>query len=159
MTICFDKMVDKHHHSSSLNPHLIPSLLMTANVGKEKVQDLTLLLVTESKQRAEHIAFWVISATFTRRRVSPSIYGDSLSQRMAVANCQHYTFQPMYFWSRYPIPTTKFWNLLELFDPPSYFLTWFTLTLVVIVMKILTKYGARLGLAFAQTEILCVPFQ
>ena len=78
---------------------------------------------------------------------------------MAVANCQVVGFQPMYFWSRYPIPTTKFWNLLELMDPPSYFFAWFTLTAVVVVMKILTKYGSKIGLTKAPTEILCVPFQ
>ena len=49
--------------------------------------------------------------------------------------------------------------MLELMDPPSYFFTWFTLTLVVVVMKTLTKYGAKLGLTSATTEILCVPFQ
>ena len=49
--------------------------------------------------------------------------------------------------------------MLELMDPPSYFFTWFTLTAVVVVMKIITKYGAKLGLTSATTEILCVPFQ
>ena len=80
-------------------------------------------------------------------------------QRMAVAHCQVLTFEPYYFWSRYPIETTKFWNMLELMDPPSYFFTWATLTAVVVVMKIMTKYGMRLGLTSATSEIICVPFQ
>ena len=48
--------------------------------------------------------------------------------------------------------------MLELMDPPSYFFTWFTLTAVVVVMKMMTKYGSRLGLSSETTEILCVPF-
>ena len=80
-------------------------------------------------------------------------------QRMAVAHCQVLRYDPFYFWSRYPIETTKFWNMLELMDPPSYFFTWATLTAVVVVMKIMTKYGTKLGLPSATTEILCVPFQ
>ena len=80
-------------------------------------------------------------------------------QRMVVAHCQVLFFEPLYFWSRYPIETTKFWNMLELMDPPSYFFTWATLTAVVVVMKIMTKYGMRLGLTSATSEIICVPFQ
>ena len=80
-------------------------------------------------------------------------------QIMAVAHCQVVDYQPFYFWSRYPTETTKFWNILELMDPPSYIFTWITLTSVVVVMKIMTKYGTRLGLTSATQEILCVPFQ
>ena len=80
-------------------------------------------------------------------------------QRLAVAHCQVTGFSPNYFWSRYPIETTKFWNMLELMDPPSYFFTWATLTAVVVVMKIMTKYGMRLGLTSATSEIICVPFK
>ena len=80
-------------------------------------------------------------------------------QRMRVADCQAVSFDTFYFWSRYPIETTKFWNMLELMDPPSYLLFWITFTAVVGVMKIMKNYGTRMGLTSATTELICVPFQ
>ena len=52
---------------------------------KVKVR-LTLHLVTESKQCAAHIAFWVISPTFTRRRVKVTVKETGVSRETGCDN-------------------------------------------------------------------------
>ena len=51
-----------------------------------------------------------------------------------------------YIWTRYPLPTTRMWNLLSIFDPPAYTCFFTSLTLTVILMKfythILKKFGS-----------------
>ena len=44
-------------------------------------------------------------------------------------------------------------------DPPSYFLTFFTMFAIVVFMKFMTKYGEKIGVESETQEILCVPVQ
>ena len=81
-------------------------------------------------------------------------------QRMGAVDCVPGTiYEPLYFWSKYPPETTKLWNMLEMMDPPTYFLTFLSMLAIVVFMKLMTKYGTKLGLKSATTELICVPFQ
>ena len=81
-------------------------------------------------------------------------------QRMYVVDCPPaMTYGPRYWWTKYPPETTKLWNMLEMMDPPTYFLTFLSMISIVVYMKWMTKYGTRLGLESETTELICVPIQ
>ena len=50
-----------------------------------------------------------------------------------------------YIWTRYPLPTTRMWNLLSIFDPPAYTCFFTSLTLTVILMKFYTHLLKKFG--------------
>ena len=66
-------------------------------------------------------------------------------------------FQPRYIWTRYPLPTTRMWNLLVVFDPPAYAAFFTSLTLTAAVMQLYTALGSRLGLDSASEELILLP--
>ena len=81
-------------------------------------------------------------------------------QRMYVVDCPPAEmYEPHYWWTKYPPETTKLWNMLEMMDPPTYFLTFLSMISIVVFLKWMTKYGTRLGLESETTELICVPIQ
>ena len=54
-----------------------------------------------------------------------AVYGFACTYaRMEVVHCPPaVSYQPMYFLSRYPLETTKIWNLFKLLTPISWFWT------------------------------------
>ena len=74
------------------------------------------------------------------------------------AHCAQPTgFLPRYIWTRYPLPTTRMWNLLVVFDPPAYAAFFTSLSLTAAVMQLYTALGSRLGLDSASEELILLP--
>ena len=67
--------------------------------------------------------------------------------------------QPRYFWTRYPLETTKMWNLIYLFTPDSWMWTFLSIASIVITLKIFSMIGTRLGLNLLTEEITLFPFR
>ena len=57
------------------------------------------------------------------------------------------------------IRVLKYQFQIEMMDPPSYCLTFFSMFAIVVFMKFMTKYGERIGVESETQEILCVPVQ
>ena len=73
-------------------------------------------------------------------------------------NCPHSThFWPPYFWTRFPLPTTRMWNLLSIFDPPAYACFFSSLILTVVFMKVFAVLGTKMGLDSESEELILIP--
>ena len=68
-------------------------------------------------------------------------------------------YQPYYFFSRYPLKTTKLWNLKNLLTPASWFAYFITILSVIISLKLSCYVGRKLGLKMVSEEIALVPFR
>ena len=80
--------------------------------------------------------------------------------RSKVALCSHaLEYQPYYFFSRYPLETTKLWNLTNLLTPESWFAYFLTIITVVFFLSLSCYVGRRLGLHTITEEIALVPFR
>ena len=80
--------------------------------------------------------------------------------RSKVALCSHAAeYQPLYFFSRYPLEKTKLWNLKNLLTPMSWFAYFITITSVIISLKLSCYVGRKLGLNMVTEEIALVPFR
>ena len=77
-----------------------------------------------------------------------------------VAHCPPATgYVPEYFFSRYPLETSKLFNLINLLTPDSWFAYSITIILVIISLKFSCYIGVRLGLNTVTEEIALVPFR
>ena len=77
-----------------------------------------------------------------------------------VAHCTHATsYAPEYFFSRYPLETSKLFNLKNLLSPGSWFAYFITIIFVIISLKLSCYVGVRLGLKTVTEEIALVPFR
>ena len=80
--------------------------------------------------------------------------------RIKVANfLPPVTFKPQYWWTRYPLETTRMWNLIYLFSPASWMWTFLSIASIVISLKIACFFGTRLGLNLISDEITLFPFR
>ena len=80
--------------------------------------------------------------------------------RMEVVHCPpSVLYQPFYFFSRYPLETTKIWNLFKLLTPISWFWTFSAIISTVAILKFLTAIGTYLGCPTAVQDITLVPFR
>ena len=80
--------------------------------------------------------------------------------RIKVANfLPPVTFKPQYWWTRYPLETTRMWNLIYLFSPASWMWTFLSIASIVISLKIVAVFGTRLGLNLISEEITLFPFR
>ena len=80
--------------------------------------------------------------------------------RCKVALCPHaLNFGPMYWWTRYPQETTKFWNLTNLFHPEAWMWTFLTFILVTVSLKFASVLGSRIGLNVGSDEVALIPFR
>ena len=69
------------------------------------------------------------------------------------------TYSPYYFFSRYPLETTKLWNLTNLLTPASWFAYFLTIIIIIFCLKICCYVGRKLGLNTVTEEIALVPFR
>ena len=80
--------------------------------------------------------------------------------RSKVALCPPAVFyQPYYFFSRYPLETTKLWNLTNLLTPASWFAYFLTIIIIIFCLKLCCYVGRKLGLNTVTEEIALVPFR
>ena len=68
-------------------------------------------------------------------------------------------YSPYYFFSRYPLKTTKLWNLKNLLAPASWFAYFITIVIVIVSLKLSCYVGKRLGLSTITEEIALIPFR
>ena len=68
-------------------------------------------------------------------------------------------YRPYYFFSRYPLETTKLWNLKNLLTPMSWFAYYITIISVIISLKFSCYVCRKLGLNLVSEEIALVPFR
>ena len=69
------------------------------------------------------------------------------------------TYQPLYFLSRYPLETSRLWNLKNLLTPVSWFAYFLTIFIVFSCLKLCCYVGRKLGLNTVTEEIALVPFR
>ena len=69
------------------------------------------------------------------------------------------SYLPYYFFSRYPLETTKLWNLKNLLTSMSWFAYFITIIIVIISLKLSCYVGRKLGLNMVTEEIALVPFR
>ena len=63
-----------------------------------------------------------------------------------IIQCTHpVTFEPLHIWTRYPLSTTRMWNMMSIFDVPAYICFFTSLTLTVVLMKFYTYLGKVLN--------------
>ena len=80
--------------------------------------------------------------------------------RSTVALCSAaVSYDPYYFFSRYPLEKTKLWNLKNLLTPMSWFAYFITIISVIISLKLSCYIGRKLGLNMVTEEIALVPFR
>ena len=65
-----------------------------------------------------------------------------------------------YFFTRYPLETTKFWNIIYLFTPESWMWTFLSIFTIVLVLFLARTLSVKLGLSGDSTEeIILFPFR
>ena len=65
-----------------------------------------------------------------------------------------------YFFTRYPLETTKFWNIIYLFTPEAWMWTFITIFTIILVLYLATTLSVKLGLSADSTdEIILFPFR
>ena len=69
------------------------------------------------------------------------------------------SYGPAYFWTRYPLERSKFWNLTHLFSPVSWMWTFLTFLLIVVSFKLASFVGTILGLRSGSEEVTLIPFR
>ena len=80
--------------------------------------------------------------------------------RSKVALCPHAIgYKPYYFYSRYPLETTKLWNLVNLLTPSSWFAYFVTIISIIASLKLSCYVGRKSGLSMVTEEIALVPFR
>ena len=68
-------------------------------------------------------------------------------------------YGPYHFFTRYPLPSTRMWNLLSIFDIPAYICFFTSLTLTVVIMKFYTYLGSKMGLETVTEEFILIPIR
>ena len=80
--------------------------------------------------------------------------------RMEVVHCPPaISYQPFYFFTRYPLETTKLWNLFKLLTPTSWIWTFASIISSVAMLKLLTFVGVNLGCGTSVQDVTLVPFR
>ena len=80
------------------------------------------------------------------------------STLIGIINCASaYSYAPYQIFTRHPLPTTRMWNLLSIFDPPAYTCFFTSLALTVLFMKFYSYLGKSMGLETVTEEIILVP--
>ena len=77
----------------------------------------------------------------------------------AFFNAPALVYAPWYFWTRYPLETTKVWNLFKLLTPTTWIWTFSTLISIIIMLKYFTTVGTYLGCSTSVQDITLVPFR
>ena len=90
-----------------------------------------------------------------------AVYGLACTyNRSKVALCPHaVSFQHLYWWTRYPKETTKFWNLTNLFHPEAWMWTFLTFILFSVALKFASVLGSKIGLNIGTEEMALIPFR
>ena len=90
-----------------------------------------------------------------------AVFGFSCTyERSKIALCPPaVNYYPDYFYTRYPLETTKMWNLVKLLTPISWTWTFTAIISIVMVLKYFTLSGTVLGYNTSMQDITLVPFR
>ena len=69
------------------------------------------------------------------------------------------SYSPWYWWTRYPLEKSKFWNLTKLLSPESWFWTFLTFILIVVTLKFASVIGTKIELNVGSEEVALIPFR
>ena len=69
-----------------------------------------------------------------------------------VDHCVPVVYGHEYFFTRYPLETTKFWNIIYLFTPESWMWTFISILTIILVLYLARKIAVKLGLSEDSTE-------
>ena len=87
-------------------------------------------------------------------------FGCFYGHQSKEALCHHaVSFEPHYWWTRYPQETTKFWNLTNLFHPEAWMWTFLTFILITVTLKFASVLGSKIGLNVGSEEVALIPFR
>ena len=76
------------------------------------------------------------------------------------SNCVPIIYGHEYFFTRYPLETTKFWNLVYLFTPEAWMWTFISILTIILVLYLARILSEKLGLSGDSTEeIILFPFR
>ena len=80
--------------------------------------------------------------------------------QIKVVHCTHpVRYSPEHFFTRYPLPSTRMWNLMSIFDIPAYICFFTSLSLTVVIMKFYTYLGSMMGLETVTEEFILIPLR
>ena len=75
-------------------------------------------------------------------------------------HCVPFIFGYEYFFTRYPLETTKFWNLIYLFTPESWMWTFISFPTIILSLYLARTLSVKIGLSGDSTEeIVLIPFR
>ena len=75
-------------------------------------------------------------------------------------NCVPFNYGYEYFYSRYPLEKTKFWNLIYLFKPEAWMWTFISIFTIIISLYLARSLAVQIGLSVNSTEeIVLFPFR
>ena len=95
------------------------------------------------------------------KKVDLAVFGFALNLgRIKVAHfLPAVGYKPHYKYTRYPLETTKMWNLIYLFTPTSWMWSFLSIVSIVISLKMFNMIGTRLRLNLLSEEITLFPFR
>ena len=104
------------------------------------------------------LTFWNLNRSKAMQSATCSRDLQCTEKSIKVVHCPPPTqFGYNYLWTRYPPATTRMWNLLSIFDPPAYTCFFTSLVLTVVLLKIYSFLGSRLGLDQVTEEFILIP--
>ena len=68
-------------------------------------------------------------------------------------------YEPQYWWTRYPVETSKFWNLTKLFRPEAWMWTFLSFFLITVTLWFASLLGTKVGLNVGSEEVALIPFR
>ena len=76
------------------------------------------------------------------------------------SHCVPFVFGHEYFFTRYPLETTKFWNVIYLFTPESWMWTFISIPTIIFSLYLTRTLSVKIGLSGDSTEeIVLIPFR
>ena len=92
--------------------------------------------------------------------VAPGNYGCYGSRGEIAVCAPGAAYVPLYWFSRFPAKKSPTWNLLKLFDPPSWTLIFSSITCVSIFFFFSARIGtSHFGIRTYNEEIILSPFR
>ena len=75
-------------------------------------------------------------------------------------HCVPFVYGHEYFFTRYPLEITKFWNLANLFTPASWMWTFISIFTIVLCLYLAMTLSVKMGLSGdTKEELPLIPFR
>ena len=88
------------------------------------------------------------------------VCGENAYYQKVIVNCVPMNYGQEYFFTRYPLEKTKFWNIIYLFTPEAWMWTFISIFTIILVLYLARTLSVKLGLSGDSTEeITLFPFR